>query len=226
VLKGVVTFAGDLATTLVVAVVIVVFALFMLLEVPAFQTRFRRALGDGSPDLARGAGFVQSISTFFATKAVLGLLAAAGDLVLFLIVGVDGALLWAVLSFVCSFIPYLGYWLALIPPLLVAWLQIGPSTALVVFIGYTLINSTFDTLIGPHLLGENLDVSPTVTILSIVYWSWVLGPVGSLLAMPLTVMVKMLLLERGTSTQWLATVIGARDDARKARTPTDGQGNR
>jgi predicted PurR-regulated permease PerM len=213
-LRGVVSLVASLASTLVLAVVIVLFALFMLIEVPAFEARFRAALGEGSPDLGRGASYIRSISTFFATKAVLGLAAAVGDLILLLLVGVNQALLWAVLSFVCSFIPYVGYWIALIPPLLLAWLQIGPGAALVVFVGYWAINGTFDTLIGPHVLGESLDVSPTVTILSIVYWSWVLGPVGSLLALPLTVMVKMLLLERDTRTRWIATVIGATNDRR------------
>jgi predicted PurR-regulated permease PerM len=211
-LQGVVTFVGSLATTLVLAVVVVLFALWVLIETPAFLARFRAALGAASPDLVRGAAFIQSVSTFFATKAVLGVLAAIGDLILLLIVGVDSAFLWAVLSFVCSFIPYVGYWLALIPPLLLALLQIGPSAALVVFLGYMLINVTFDTLIGPHVLGKSLDISPTVTILALVYWSWVLGPVGSLLALPLTVMVKTLLLERDPNTRWIATVIGASDD--------------
>jgi predicted PurR-regulated permease PerM len=188
---------------------IVLFALWILIEVPAFEVRFRTALGDTSPDLARGTAFVHSISTFFAAKAVLGLGAAVGDLILLLIVGIDSAVLWAMVSFVCSFIPYVGYWIALIPPLLLGWLQIGPGAALVVFLGYWAINGTFDTLIGPRVLGDTLDISPTVTILALVYWSWVLGPVGSLLALPLTVMVKTLLLERDTDTWWLALVLGA-----------------
>jgi predicted PurR-regulated permease PerM len=211
-LHRVVTLVADLATVLVLAVVIVLFALFVLVEAPHFEARFRTALGDNSADLARGAAFIRSVSTFFAAKAVLGLGAACGDLILLLIVGVNSALLWAVVSFVCSFIPYVGYWAALIPPVLLALVQFGPGAALVVFVGYALINGTFDTLIGPHVLGDRLNLSPTVTILALVYWSWVLGPVGSLLALPLTVMVKMLLLERDTSTQWFATVIGASDD--------------
>jgi predicted PurR-regulated permease PerM len=125
-------------------------------------------------------------------------------------VGIDSALLWAVLSFVCSFIPYVGYWIALIPPMLVGWLQIGPSAALAVFFGYWAINSAlFDAIINPRVLGESLDLSPTVTILALLYWSWVLGPVGTFLALPLTVMVKMLLLERNTGSRWLATIIRA-----------------
>jgi predicted PurR-regulated permease PerM len=208
-LQGVLTFVSGLAVTLVTAVVVVLFALWILIEVPAFQTRFRRALGEESPDLARGAAFVHSISTYFAAKAALGLGAAVGDLILFLIVGIDSALLWAVLSFVCSFIPYVGYWIALLPPLLLAWLQIGPGAAVAVFFGYWAINGAFDTLIGPRVLGESLDVSPTVTILALLYWSWVLGPVGSLLALPLAVLIKMLLLERDTRARWLATIIGA-----------------
>jgi predicted PurR-regulated permease PerM len=141
--------------------------------------------------------------------ALLGLGVSVGDLVLYLIVGINSALLWAILSFVCTFIPYLGWWIAIIPPSLVALLQFGPSTALVTFLGYWAINGIFENFIKPHALGDRLNVSPTVTILAVLYWGWVLGPVGPLLAMPLTVMVKVLLLERDTSTQWLATVIGA-----------------
>jgi predicted PurR-regulated permease PerM len=98
------------------------------------------------------------------------------------------------------------------PPLLLALLHNGPGAALAVFLGYWLINGTFDTLIGPRVLGETLDLSPTATILAMIYWSWVLGPVGSLLALPLTVMVKMLLLDRDSGARWIATVVGATKD--------------
>jgi len=151
--------------------------------------------------------FTTSIGTFMVIKAWLGLLAATGDVILLTVLGVNYALLWGVLSFLLSFIPSLGYILALIPPVLVALIQHGPTTALIVFFGYWLINGVIDSVIGPHYLGQGLDLSTVVTIIAAFFWGWVLGPIGAFLGLPITIAVKMLILEHFPDTRWVAAAL-------------------
>jgi predicted PurR-regulated permease PerM len=193
--------------------------IFMMLETTVFPGQLERALGTDSPSLARVTRFARSLSDFMAIKAWLGFLAAAGDVVFLSLLGVDFALLWGVLSFFLSFIPSIGFLLALIPPMLVALLQHGPGTAVVVLLGYWLINGVVDSVIGPRLLGQGLELSTIVTILTVVLWGFLLGGIGALLALPLTVLIKLVLLERYPETGWLATAIGIPPP--KDTTPSD-----
>jgi predicted PurR-regulated permease PerM len=183
--------------------------LFMLVDARGFPARLRRGLGADRPAVARLSRYARALSDFISIKAGLGLLAAAGDVVLLSVLGVDFALLWGVLSFLMSFIPSIGYLIALIPPVLVALLQHGPGTALAVLVGYQLINGLVDSVLGPRLLGRGLDIAAIVTILSLVLWGFVLGPVGALLSVPLTVLVKMVLLDHYPASRWLSVTLGA-----------------
>jgi predicted PurR-regulated permease PerM len=208
--------AVELALALIGGVVNVLFGvgwmlylfIFMMLETTVFPGQLERALGTDSPSLARVTRFARSLSDFMAIKAWLGFLAAAGDVIFLSLLGVDFALLWGVLSFFLSFIPSIGFLLALIPPMLVALLQHGPGTAILVLLGYWLINGVVDSVIGPRLLGQGLELSTIVTILTVVLWGFLLGGIGALLALPITVLIKLVLLERYPETGWLATAIG------------------
>jgi predicted PurR-regulated permease PerM len=219
--------AVELALALIGGVVNVLFGvgwmlylfIFMMLETPVFPDQLERALGTDSPSLARVTRFARSLSDFMAIKAWLGFLAAAGDVVFLSLLGVDFALLWGVLSFFLSFIPSIGFLLALIPPMLVALLQHGPGTAIVVLLGYWLINGVVDSVIGPRMLGQGLELSTIVTILTVVLWGFLLGGIGALLALPITVLIKLVLLERYPETGWLATAIGI--PPQKDATPSD-----
>ena len=185
--------------------------LFMLVDARGFPARLRRGLGAERPVVERLTRYARALSDFISIKAGLGLLAAAGDVVLLSVLGVDFALLWGVLSFLMSFIPSIGYLIALIPPVLVALLQHGPGTALIVLVGYQLINGLVDSVLGPRLLGRGLDVAAIVTILSLVLWGFILGPVGALLSVPLTVLVKMVVLDHYPASRWLSVTLGDGD---------------
>jgi predicted PurR-regulated permease PerM len=99
------------------------------------------------------------------------------------------------LSFLLSFIPAVGYWLALIPPTLLAFLQFGVPEAAAVFIGYAIINTFADNLLRPKMMGSGLDLAPSVVFLAVIFWGLVLGPVGAILAVPITMGIKQLVLE-------------------------------
>ena len=118
---------------------------------------------------------------------MLGGVAAALDTLLLVALGVPAALLWGVLSFLLSFIPNIGFILALIPPTILGLLTGGPLTALAVLVGYVVINTAIDYVIQPRFIGASVDLSPVVITVCLLFWGVVLGPSGALLAVPMTI---------------------------------------
>jgi len=212
------TIVGGLVSLLGSVGFIIMYFIFMMIEAAGFPEKLRQGLGS-NPAVLKASRYTRSIGTFMSIKAWLGFMAAAGDVILLLVLGVNYALLWGVMSFLLSFIPSIGYILALIPPVLVALIQHGPTTALIVFFGYWLINGVIDSIIGPHYLGQGLDLSIVVTIIAAFFWGWVLGPIGAFLALPITIGIKMLILEHFPDTRWVAAAIASESSVAAARPP-------
>ena len=183
--------------------------IYMLASAPSFALRLQHGLADNGPLLHRFSIFGQSISTYLLIKSWLGLMTALGQVILMWILGVDFTILWGLLSFLFNFVPNIGFYIALIPAVIVAFIKLGWIKAIVLAVGYTAINNAFDILVAPRYLGKGLDLSIAVTFLAVVVWAWILGPIGAFLALPLTVMVKELLLETFPETQLLALLLSA-----------------
>ena len=145
--------------------------------------------------------------------AELAALTGIGATILLLLLGVDFPILWGMLTFLLSFIPTVGLFLAMIPPALLALLEFGPGTALLVVAGYLLIDAVVENVVKPKFLGESLDIAPLVIILSLIFWAAVLSPMGALLTVPLTMAVKELLLEADEDNRWLAELMSSGEDA-------------
>lgn len=182
---------------------------FSLIEADDAKQRLEGALGASSPHLARLREYVDLVARAILLRAVLGLCTAFGDGILLKLVGVPHVGLWVVVSFVCSFVPYIGYWVAMIPPLLVALATQGVEGAVAVFFGYWLINGFFDSVIGPRFQGNRLNLSPALTIISVLFWGALLGAVGGMLALPLTLGIKLLVLDAFPESRWLSHAIEA-----------------
>ena len=120
--------------------------------------------------------------------------------------GVDFALLWGLLSFLLNYKPSVGFIIALIPPFLLALVQFGFTKALIVIVAYLIINTITDNIISPRVMGQGLDLSPLAVFISLVFWAWVLGLVGAIMAVPLLLIMKMLL-GRYDDTRWLAVAL-------------------
>jgi AI-2 transport protein TqsA len=183
--------------------------IYMLASAANFSGRLRYGLSDNPPMLRRFSNFSSSISTYLLIKSWLGALTALLQVVLMWILGIEFAVLWGVFSFLFNFVPNIGFYISLIPPTLIALLTLGWAKALIFAVGYTLINNFFDIAIAPRYLGKGLDLSTIVTFLAVVFWAWILGPIGAFLALPLTVMVKTLLLEPFPETRLLAQLMGS-----------------
>jgi predicted PurR-regulated permease PerM len=107
-----------------------------------------------------------------------------------LLMGTDLALVWAVLAFVMNFVPSIGMVLSLIPPVLLTLLESGWQRALVVLVGFLVLNFVIDNIVKPRIMQRGLDVSPLLSLLSLIIWSFLLGPIGALLALPLTIALR------------------------------------
>lgn len=141
-------------------------------------------------------------------SALLGAVVAIVDTVLLLILGVPNALLWGLLSFFFSFIPYIGFVLALVPPALLGLLTSGWTTALIVIVGYVVINTASDNFVKPKVMGTSTNLSPLAVFLSLIVFGWALGPLGGLLAVPMLLIVKVLLFDAYPEWRFLSAVLG------------------
>jgi AI-2 transport protein TqsA len=155
-------------------------------------TQERAADGHRSPVsvLSRMQTASHDVKRYVAIVGGTGLIQAIAMVILLQILGVDFAVTWGVLFFLLNFIPAVGFLLALIPPAIVGFLQSGWVTALFVVIGYWAINFVGDNILKPKFLKKGLDVSILVILLSLLFWNWVLGAVGAILAVPLTLAIK------------------------------------
>jgi predicted PurR-regulated permease PerM len=111
------------------------------------------------------------------------------------------------LAFLLNFVPNIGSILASVPALLLALVQLGPSGALWSLLGYVLINVIMGNLIEPRFMGRGLGLSTLIVFISLVFWGWILGPVGMFLSVPLTMMIK-ISLDSSDETRWIATLLG------------------
>jgi len=114
---------------------------------------------------------------------------------------------WALLAFLLNFIPNIGSIIAAIPALLIAWLELTTLSAIGCAIGYIAVNVGIGNILEPRLMGRSLGLSPLVVFCSMIFWGWVLGPVGMLLSVPLTMTVH-IVLNGFDDTRWIATIMG------------------
>ncbi|HEX6573744.1 MAG TPA: AI-2E family transporter [Gemmatimonadaceae bacterium] len=176
---------------------------FMMLEAVRYPEKLREALSDRPEVIERFSHFGDSIRSYVGLNAVFGLAAAFLDTVLLLSLGVDFAILWGVLSFLLSFLPNIGFIIALTPPTLLALIQFGFGRAIAVLAGYVLINFAVDNIIKPRFVGGRLDLSPLVVVLSLLFWGWLLGPMGALAAVPLSIGTRFLF-DSFEESKWIA----------------------
>ncbi|MBA3403760.1 MAG: AI-2E family transporter [Gemmatimonadaceae bacterium] len=176
---------------------------FMMLEAVRYPQKLRDALATSSTGVEQFNRFSVRIREYVVINSVFGLIAATLNTVLLLLLGIDYAILWGVLSFLLSFVPNIGFAIALVPPALLALVQFGFARAGIVIAGYTLINFLVDNVFKPRFVGESLDLSALVVVLSLLFWGWLLGPIGALIAIPLSIATKFLF-EGFEESRWLA----------------------
>jgi predicted PurR-regulated permease PerM len=179
---------------------------FLLLESGRFRKLITEDLAD-RPFFSQMPALMKTAVTYFGIRTRLNLITGIGFALWLVLLGVDYAALWGVLTFVLSYIPYIGLFTAMIPPAILALAEFGPVHAILVVVGAVAINLLIENVMEPSYTGKRLRLSPSVVLISFFIWGWLLGPIGALLSMPITVML-LLVLNQHESTQWLAKIIG------------------
>lgn len=190
----------------IAVVVIALTMIFALAGAPALQARAEHLFGGDHPIVAGVTRFGANARRYLLVRAQLGLFAAALSFVFLLVLGLPLPALWAALVFAASFIPNIGTWLALIPPTVVALLDIGVGGAVAVVVGYGVINFVQDNLLQPMAVGTELNMTPLVGFVGVIVWAWILGPAGAILAIPLTLALAEIL-EASPSTRELSDLM-------------------
>jgi predicted PurR-regulated permease PerM len=190
--------------------VILLMVIFMMLESKDVISKISHINGSrlGSFDAV-----IEKIKHYMVLKTVISLGTGVVVSIMLMIIGVDYAFLWGVVAFLFNFIPNIGSIIAAIPVVLLAFIQLDGMSAGIVAIGYVIINTLFGSVIEPKVMGKGLGLSTLVVFLSLIFWGWLLGPVGMLLSIPLTIMVK-LVLEDNENTRWIAIMLGTADDVK------------
>jgi AI-2 transport protein TqsA len=180
--------------------------IFILGEATVFPAKFRAILGREQGHSSRLTKIVTEVQEYLGIKTFISL--ATGVLLgaWCWVLGLDFPILLGLVAFVLNYVPTIGSIIASAPAMLLGLIQFGPGYALIVGVGYVVVNLGFGNLIEPNLLGRRLGLSTLVVILSLIFWGWVWGPVGALLAVPLTMVVK-IMLENTSDLRWVSILL-------------------
>ncbi len=189
---------------------------FIAIESSGFSRRLAR-VGEERPHLPVAMTlFAQGTRSYLLVSTVFGAVVAVGDWIALAIIGVPAAGLWGLLAFVTNYVPAIGFVLGVVPPAILGLLAGGWGELVAIVVVYSLLNFVIQTLIQPRFVGDSVGLSMTVTFLALLFWGWVLGALGALLAIPLTLLVKALLVDVDPRGHWLDAIL--REEPRAPRT--------
>ena len=190
------------------AVLILLTVVFILAEEVRFADKLRYSSKNPEKTLAAISKFTHGVNQYVAIKTLMSLLTGFLIMVWLKILGLEYFVLWGLLAFLLNYIPTLGSILAAIPAVLLALVQLGVGEAALVGAGFIVANFGVGNVLEPRVMGKGLDLSPLVVFLSLVFWGWVLGSIGMLLSIPLTMTVK-IALESFEDTRWFGIMMGS-----------------
>jgi AI-2 transport protein TqsA len=211
---------GGLGTALANFFLILLTILFILLEASGFPEKIRAAVGESGEVIDSFREFSDRLQEYLRIKTLVSLMTGGTIAAWLWLVGLDFAMLWGVLAFLLNYVPNIGSIIAAVPAVLLAMVALEWTGVLLVILGFVAVNIVFGNIVEPRMMGKGLGLSTLVVFLSLVFWGWVLGPVGMLLSGPLTMAVK-IALETHPRTRWFAVLLGP---ARQAVRTSDGLG--
>lgn len=188
------------------AFMILVTAIFILLEASSFPNKLRAILKDPDRTMPFIEDFLDSVQRYMAIKTFTSALTGGALGLGLALLGVDYPFLWGMLAFFFNYVPNIGSVIAAIPPCLLAFIQLGTSEAVAAVILYLIVNTLIGYIIEPRMMGRGVGLSTLVVFLSLVFWGWVLGPVGMLLSVPLTMTFK-IGLASNENTRWISILL-------------------
>lgn len=207
--------AGTAGALLGNTFLIVMIAIFLLLEAAFLPKKIKNLPGMNDETWGRLTAAVVSVRQYTELKTLLSLLTGFLCWVMLAWMGVEFAILFGLLAFILNYVPNIGSLIAAVPAVLIAWVGAAPedglSQAAIVAIGYIVINTVVGNIIEPKVLDKGLGLSASIIVVTMVFWGWVLGPVGMLLSVPLTMIAK-IALEASNDTQWIGAMMGSEEE--------------
>lgn len=211
------------------ALLIMFTALFMLLEFAGIPAKLAAIKGPrGAAAAARLAEAANSTKRYMGLKTLTSL--ATGMLIYagVAVIGLDFAPLWALLAFGLNFVPTIGSIIAAVPAVLLSLVQLGLFPTLAIVAVYVVVNTVIGNMVEPTVMGRQVGLSTLVVFLSLVFWGWMLGPVGMFLSVPLTIALRFAA-AASDETRWIAIALGpspVEDPLQSAPAPPDGEQER
>lgn len=202
---------GSALTNIILVLMTVVFILFEAVELPKKLTL---AVTDAEQSLAGIRSFIESVNRYLLIKTLVSILTGVTITVWLWIIGVDFPILWGVCAFLLNFVPNIGSIIASVPAIMLALVQLGPVYAGLTAAGFAVVNLVVGNVIEPRYMGKGLGLSTLVVFLSLLLWGWVFGPVGMLLSIPLTIIMK-LAFEASPRMHWLAVMIDSNSSSKE-----------
>lgn len=187
---------------------ILIAVIFILFEASSFPAKLGAMLGGSEASIEQFNKVITNIKHYMVMKTWTSLVTGIAVAIWLAILGVDFAVVWGLLAFLLNFVPNIGSIIAAVPAVLLAFLQLGVGAALWSGLGYVVVNVVIGIVIEPRILGRSLGLSTLVVFFSLVFWGWVLGPVGMFLSVPLTMAVK-IALDSSEDTRWVAMLLGS-----------------
>ena len=189
---------------------IILTVVFMLFEASSFPLKLHFALDDPEMRLKQIERFLESVNHYIAIKTMVSIATGVIVSIMLWAFGLDFYLLWGVFAFLLNYIPNIGSIIAAVPAVTLATLQLGLGEAGFIGLGYIAINMVMGNIVEPRYLGKGLGLSTLVVFLSLILWGWLLGTVGMLLSVPLTMILK-IGLESSPEGRWLAILLSDED---------------
>ncbi len=197
---------SGLGTILTNTFLILLTVIFILLEASSFRYKVQSAFGDPTGAFLQFSKLTTAINSYLGIKTIMSFGTGVAVTIWVAILGIDFPLVWGLLAFLFNYIPNLGSIISAVPAVLLGYIQFGIGRALFVALGYIIINIIFGNVIEPRMMGRRLGLSTLVVFLSLVFWGWVWGPVGMLLSVPMTMIVK-IALEGSETTRWMGVLM-------------------
>ncbi len=185
---------------------IIITVIFMLFEASSLPIKLHLALDDPQMRIKQIDRFLISVNSYLAIKTLVSIATGVCVSIMLWAFGLDFFLLWGVLAFLLNYIPNIGSIIAAVPAMSLAMLQLGVPEAGFIGLGYMIINTVMGNVVEPRYLGKGLGLSTLVVFLSLIFWGWLLGTVGMLLSVPLTMVIK-IALESSQEGRWFAVLL-------------------
>ena len=197
-----------LSAALTNAFLIFLTVMFILLEASGMTDKYRAAFKQPEKSLQGIRRITKSVNRYLALKTIFSLITGITIAAWLMFLGVDYAVLWGLAAFMLNYVPNIGSIIAAIPAVLMALIQLGIWPAMLAGAGFLAVNMVIGSFLEPRFMGKGLGLSTLIVFLSLVFWGWVLGPVGMLLSVPLTMIFK-IAMESQEETRWIAVMLGS-----------------